>query len=280
MLYFSFKNLMETLENPENELQMRTFTEPAKFSAIENKIRVDTNDNIQLPKLLQQSNHLPVVNNSSSLLNSDSTHLSHLHAKNTVVNSNNEFKEPITLNGIPIVRSGKHINSRHYFHQISAVSFVSISNIRGTYSEISFYLWFAPKEHKQYQDRYRGVCNLMYDAEDDLWSVSAKIFKRPSYYVKEDVEMQLENRSCFTTELKTEIKRMLLLLNISPKEIYRLLRRASQKDFNIVHLDFGFTTIESSNHNLYIKEYEKTINPSFNHNIYERSHGQDRYYHG
>ncbi len=152
-------------------------------------------------------------------------------------------------------------HERHHFIKIHASSFVSCSSPTGSYSELAIILWVDGKHYsKSSGDRYRVVLSMMYDAVDDLWSISSKLIKRGSYsYSKDEEEGQISNRLCLSSELRSEIKKLLLYLGISPRDAFKKFRRNMEENFLITSSEFGFTTVESASHAALIKDLEKII---------------------
>lgn len=173
--------------------------------------------------------------------------------------------------------SGKNYkpHERHHFVKINNSSFVSCSSPTGNYSELAFVLWIDNKSFTRYvsSERYRVVINLIYDAEEDLWCVSAKLLKRASSFnVRDEEEGHISNRLCVVNELRSEIKKMLLYLGISPREAYKSFRRNMEEDVVITDSGAGFVTVESAAHEQLLKNLEKTSPTNVN-NYYYDHHG-------
>lgn len=170
---------------------------------------------------------------------------------------------------------GYKAHERHHFVRVHTTSFTSCASPTGAYSETVLVLWVDSKAYHKYQsstDKYRVVISLMYDAEDDLWSVSAKLLKRTSYSQKDDEEGNIANRLCITSELRTEVKKMLLFLGISPREAYKMFRRNMEENFVVSPSDYGFITVESASHSKLMKDMEKASTSSVN-STYWDNHG-------
>lgn len=152
-------------------------------------------------------------------------------------------------------------HERHHFVKIHASSFVSCSSPTGIYSELAIVLWVDNKTYsKSSNDRYRVILSLMYDSEDDLWSISSKLIKRGAYLSsKDEEEGQINNRLCLTSELRSEMKKMLLYLGISPRDAYRKFRRNMEEKFVVTASEFGFTTVENASHSILVKDLDKAV---------------------
>jgi len=163
-------------------------------------------------------------------------------------------------NEILKLSGGKYrAHERHHFVKIRATSFVSCATPTGAYSEIAIVLWVDSKNYsKSLNDRYRIVLSMMYDSEEDLWNVSSKLIKRVAYYSKDEEEGQISGRLCLTSELRSEIKKMLLYLGISPRDAFRKFRRNMAEELVITESEFGFTTVENASHSSLLKDLEKT----------------------
>lgn len=263
-----FKNFGSETEPAKTEDKMRTFTQP-------NQIRPDKIHNINSSssrsdafprsetKLMLPA---PVIGvdrrasnrefHSKSLLNQNSEYEDYSKFPQY---SNIKKDEPTTVSSDEFTKftSAKPIE-RHTFTKIVASSFVACSCPQG-YSEITLTFVLDSKTLGEYSmDKHRVIINMLYDAEDDLWSVSGKIVKRANYNSKDEDKMVIFNRSAFTHELKKEIKRMLLVFNVSPRDAYRFFRRDIAENFVIGRLDYGFVSAECESHAKVMKDLEKT----------------------
>ena len=177
-------------------------------------------------------------------------------------------------------------HERHHFAKINASSFVSCSSPTGIYSEIAIVLWVDNKHYTKYNcnDRYRIVVSAMYDGEDDLWAVAAKLIKRTSYLAKDEDETQISNRLCTASELCSEIKKMLLYMGVSPRDAYRKFRRNMEEEMTVVHSDYGFTTVECMSHTRLMKELNKispyTTQSAYGIDWHNRHHRSSFTHHG
>jgi hypothetical protein len=250
-------NLLEYFESDQEETpekEMRSYISPDTESFDRHDRRLRVVGNFSEDSLKDMSKADKVV----MMPKADVTTTAIVHVGHTG-SANKEFLP----NKIPQLTGGKYrSHERHHFMKIHASSFVSCSSPTGTYSEIAIILWMDGKHYSSKSsvssDRYRVVLNLMYDAVDDLWSVSSKLIKRGIYlYSKDEDEGQISNRLCLTSELRSEIKKMLLYLGLSPREAYRKFRKNMEETFVKTESEFGFTTIESESHATLIKELEK-----------------------
>jgi hypothetical protein len=243
-------------ETPEKE--MRTYIAPdtksSDFDRHDSRLRVVGNFSEDSLKNMSKADKI-VMMPKADVTTTAIVHVGHTGSAN---------KEFLPSNKLPQLTGGKYrSHERHHFMKIHATSFVSCAAPSGTYCEIAIVLWMDGKHHSSKSstsgDRYRVILNLMYDATDDLWSVSSKLIKRGAYlYSKDEEEGQISNRLCLTSELRSEIKKMLLYLGLSPREAYRKFRKNMDESFVKNESEFGFTTIESASHASLLKELEKS----------------------
>jgi hypothetical protein len=277
-------SLLEYFEEPEKK-DMRTYIEPDKKSVKNGASSSAKND--QFDRHDSRVNRVGGASSSfteSSLKDlssveevkmmprGDVTTTAIVHVGHTG-SANKEF-----LSGPPKLQQligGRYkSHERHHFIKIHATSFVACASPTGAYSEIAVVLWVDNKSYsKSSVDRYRVVLSMMYDGEEDLWSISSKLIKRQTYsYSKDEEEGQISNRLCLTTELRSEIKKMLLYLGISPREAYRMFRRNMSEHFIVAKSEFGFTTVETASHAALLKDLEKTVPTSQNNWDNHRQH--------
>lgn len=267
------QNLLEYFEEPEEE--MRTYIEPDKnketkngtslpvrsnnfdrHDARVNRVGVTSAFSETSLKDLSSIDDAKMMPRSEPVTTTAIVHVGHTGS------ANKEFLS--APNGPPKMQQltgGRYkAHERHHFVKIHASSFVSCASPTGNYSEVALVLWVDNKSYsKSSSDRYRVVLSMMYDTEEDLWSISSKLIKRTTYYSsKDEEEGQISNRLCLTSELRSEIKKMLLYLGISPREAYRMFRRNMEERFVRSESEFGFTTIESASHAPLLKDLEKT----------------------
>jgi hypothetical protein len=289
--------LLEHFESPEND-EMRTFIRPEKHLA-PNSIEDDTseasviaptaimrtaNDNVvPMPRSTESITGKEIVLiGSSATTQTDSTKL----FSGDSVNGNKPDSIIKLSNG-----KGVRAHERHHFIHVNGTSFTSCISPSGEYSEMALVIWVDSKQYQKHQystERYRVVISLMYDAEEDLWSVSAKLIKRFLYGARDEEEGQISNRLCVTSEIRTEIKKMLLYLGISPRDTYKFFRRNMEENFVVCTSEFGFTTVECESHSKLMKDLEKTTsttNSGWDHhggyygghgNMHSRQPGRDQ----
>jgi hypothetical protein len=293
-------DLLEYFESPDED--MRTFIQPEKTkSATTSRPDIlnggSSKDSSFSDAALKQMGEVEKVTpmpQSSAVTERAIVHVgsaaSSIPESRTATASNHSAND-----GIPRLGHGKgyKAHERHHFVRVNNTSFTSCASPTGAYSEIALVLWVDSKPYQKYSsstDRYRVVISLMHDAEDDLWSISAKLLKRASYYNnKDEEEGQISNRLCITSEIRSEVKKMLLFLGISPREAYKMFRRNMEEKFVISASDYGFTTVESTSHCKLMKELEKpsTTNPhwdahgtgyygSYPHNLHPRHRMRER----
>lgn len=253
----------------ENEDNMRSFFSPdkRKHSSHPNIITPDeqfdrhsrsletikTPDSRMSPSTAQMV-HVPSVNNQHGWL----------QARN--VSGNNNSTTGSSGQTSKLVGGKYKPLEVHHFTKINSSSFQSISAPSGIYSETALILWVENKTYtKVSSDRFRVVITLLYDMEEDLWHVSAKLVKRSMYGTKDDEE-QVCNRLCATTELRSEVKRTLLFMGINPRHAYKMFRRNFEEDFNVTHAEYGFIMVECASHAKLMQTLEKPASATTNHN--------------
>lgn len=265
-------NLLEYFEEPEKK-EMRTYIEPEKKTGKGSSAKTDQFDRHDARvnrvggtfsddslKAMSSVEEIKMMPRGDDVTTTAIVHVGHTGS------ANQEFISSTTTSksGPPKVQQligGRYKpHERHHFIKVHASSFVSCTSPTGAYSEIAVVLWVDNKHYsKSASDRYRVVVSMMYDVEEELWSVSSKLVKRTSYYSsKDEEEGQISSRLCLTSELRSEIKKMLLYLGISPREAYRMFRRNMEENFLINKSEFGFTTVESASHAALLKDLEKT----------------------
>ena len=266
----NLKALLGHFQPPDDE--MRTYTDPDKsiksiITKDSDKLRiVDVTDTfsgmtemgtilkpIPMPKneTVTPTSIVIVDNKTNSLSSSSSSSPIPLPSAQTSKKSSNTIK---------CVGSGYRAHEKYHFVKIKHTSFVSCSSPTGLYSEIALVLWIDGKQfvkHASSMDRYRVVINMMYDMEADLWCVSAKLLKRSYYQTKDDEENSIPNRLCSVSELRAEVKQMLLFFGISPREAYRMFRHNLSEDIVTVDSGAGFMTTQTKRHEQYVKDLEK-----------------------
>lgn len=255
-----FRELLEHFQEPETS-EMRTYHQPEKHKLIAHPNDVlpsrggnfDRNDpalaSLQSPFL--RENNTRMMPNSSVTPSNNTAMVRIGRTENEYVRMHDALSTSTST--ISKVKGSKP-RELHHFTKVKAISFVSVSAPEGLYSETSFVLWI---DNKSSSERRRIVIVMLFDRDEDLWNVSAKLMKRPLYYVKDEEESQVQNRLCFTSELRGEIKRMMLYLGVSPRDVYRLFRKQMSEDLVITDADYGFMTVESASHAQLSKELEK-----------------------
>jgi len=278
-------NLLEFFQEPEETKTMRTFVDPEKNSKVRLPVRnnfdrhdsrVSSFSDDSLKSMAEDDdNTLYRVQESKAMPKSEpvtTTAMIHVGSSSTTTHSNSKKDEPIKFTG------GKYRpHERHHFIKIHATSFVTCSSPGGQYSETALALWIDNKYYHKYpNEKYRVILSLMFDAEEDLWSISAKLFKRS--YMKDEEEGNISNRLCVTSELRSEIKKMLLYLGLSPRDAYRMFRRNAEESFIINESEYGFVTVECESHSKLLKEWEKPS--SYNYDCHGFGYGVHRGSHG
>lgn len=167
----------------------------------------------------------------------------------------------------------KHKHRAHElysFNPIKASSFVCTSSPTGNYTEMVCVLWMDKVNRSTALDRYRLVLNFLYDAEENIWGLSAKLIRRSHYSTTDYEEGFINTRLCLTHELRSEAKKMLLYLNISPIEAYRLFRRNMEEGLIISRTTDNFLSVENTSHANYMRELEKTTSTTSCYDQYPR----------
>lgn len=168
---------------------------------------------------------------------------------------------------------------KHKFAKVEDVTYASFTTFSRRYSEIVTTIWLGTKLSTSgfTVERWRILLSMMYDAEENIWSVSARLIKRIGYSVRDEEELFIPNRLCISSELRSELKRMLLYIGISPRQAYRLFRKAMSDECVITRSEeYGFITVESSTNVDRNKQWDKPI-PTAEYNAmtnqgYQRSH--------
>lgn len=265
--------LIGHFESPEEE--MRTYISPEKHSSA----ALPGNDNSQALQTLQLAHSSNYHRNMLHPTIMDKPPTTTSMVRVSEQKSSNDFENRSKQTKDNDLISLKEGYKEHHFAGINACSFVSCSSPTGIYSELSLTLWLDNKTYAKYAssvDKYRAIINLMYDAEDDIWCVSGKLLKRQTYYIKDDDEMLVQNRLCLVSELRSEIKRILLYLGISPREAYRCFRRAMRQSTVTTKTDYGFITVESKSHSVLSKELDKSVNHHWNEDNYYSQNAYSR----
>lgn len=282
-------NLLEYFESPDED--MRTFIQPEKTKTPTTN-RPDnlggTTESSFKEKLLPQQSAAETITpmpKSNEITGREIVHIgpacgesfeSRTAQSSSSASNTNHISRP---EGVSRLGHGKgyKAHERHHFVRIQDVSFTSCTSPSSTYAETSLVLWLDSKPFHKYShstDKYRVVISIMYDSEDDLWSVSSKLLKRSGYYSQKDEEEgHIQNRLCITSELRTEVKKMLLFLGISPRQAYKMFRRNVDEKFIISSSDYGFTTVESASHSKLMKDLEKSSSSSSSSTGHFDAHG-------
>lgn len=287
------KNLLELLAffNAPDQNDMRTFISPEKELNPNNVVELKSKQlQKELNQTFEKSVSEPRAMPASSALTTNQQYNPYYLKNNTTTS---ESEKSSNKEGLSVFKGEKYKpHEKHHFIPILYSSFVGNTSPDRKYSEISFILWLDGKSLQKYQysspDKYRIIINMIYDAEDDLWNISAKMFKRPSYSLKDDEENQVNNRLCLTNELRSEIKRILLFFGVSPRQAYRLFRKNIQEYISFSRLDGGFYSVECASHSARMQELNKPLSSSstttttYNnnydrHRIYDEYHGYSRH---
>jgi hypothetical protein len=265
--------LLDHFEQPDDD-DMRTFIEPEKAKGtVHSSSLVDPRTSMisrgfgdpALKALAESSSAMPrsrdtTPTTSSAIVRIDDTGSKVVYINPNVPAAGSSPDNPLKLHAVVGGRYKPH--ERHHYVGINASSFVSCTSPTGAYSELAFVLWLDNRNYVSFAsstDRYRLILSVMYDAEEDLWCLSAKLLKRASYYATKDEDAgTISNRLCDVSELRSEIKKMLLYLGISPRQAYRLFRRNLEEETVINDSGSGLITVETASHSKLMKELEKT----------------------
>lgn len=169
------------------------------------------------------------------------------------------------------------LRDKHQFLKLRNLSFSSCSSPSGLYSEVSIVLWTEGKpvyNHSSSSERSRLVIILFYDSPADLWSLSAKQVKRYTHSTVDNEEIIVPTRSLSTLELKKELKKILLFMNIAPRDAYRMFRRLMDDELFIADGKEQFMLVESETHVNAMKNIDKFCSSSFqfDHHGYMNNH--------
>ena len=255
--------LLSYFEEPEED--MITYISPEKDKASKTLLPVRVADSEEKSTLLDRPETRTRINTNSfssqslkEMENTTSMPKSEVEPRSIVLVGPSSLSDK--SNDITKFSGGKYRpHEKHHFAKLNGISFTSCSSPDGAYSEVVLMFWLNNKSVSKYlSDRYRAIISLMYDSEEDLWSVSGKLVKRPTYSVKDDEEMQVSNRLCITSELRTEIKRILLFFNISPRQAYREFRKINTSKIVSSTSTYGYLLAETDNHSPLMKELDKT----------------------
>ncbi len=237
------RNLLQYFEEPDNK-HMRTFISPER--AASNFHQQDTGITV---KQMASSSETTI------------TKVEHSTALATVPSTS--VPSPKEDDGITRLIGGRHSAlKKHHYQPIETVSFASCSTPSRRYSEVALVIWLRREQYptSYLGDRYRIIISLMYDAEEDIWSVSSKFIKRANYHKvdDEDSSRSISNRLCSSSDLRHEIKKMLLFVGISPREVYKIFRKTMEQELVITKSEYGFTTVEGVLHKSMMKDLEES----------------------
>lgn len=136
----------------------------------------------------------------------------------------------------------------------------TVSNNR-RYSDFTCVLWL---EHKQStwsgsyagsqstysKDQERLSIHIIYDSLEDYFTINCRLFERSSFSTFDREVGSIPDRVCYQEDILSEIKKMLLFLQISPKAAYKHFRKCCKLDMQVETNKLGAIYIaQSSNAN-------------------------------